>query len=151
MRPRGPASEKPEGNTTTALGACTAAGVNNGRNPVGLGGDDGQIEALGNVLGTLVARYAEHRFVLGIHGEELSLESCFQHVADEDVAQGHFPFAGTDDGHGAGFEEGREVMLFVHDEYSAECVRAAIDLPLPRGRRSRMGSGGFYPAGVACA
>jgi hypothetical protein len=45
-------------------------------------------------------------FVLGIDGEQLALEAGLQHVADDDVAEGHFPFGGADDGHGAGLEEG---------------------------------------------
>ena len=54
-----------------------------------------------------------------------SFESRLQHVADEHVAQGVFPFGGADDGDRAGFEEGGEVVLFVHGECSVGAVWAA--------------------------
>jgi hypothetical protein len=107
------------------LGAGAAAGIDNGRDAVGLGGDDHQVEALGDVLDALVTGHAEHLVVLGIDGEQLTFEPRLQHVADEHVAQGIFPFGGADDGDRAGFEEGGEVVLFVHGECSVGAVWAA--------------------------
>jgi hypothetical protein len=126
------------------LDAGAAAFLDQARHGCCRRADDCEIGTLAQRVDAGHARVTLHRVVLGIDRVQIALEASFDHVASQERADRIAPLAGADDGHRLRFEEGREVMLFVHDEYSAECVRAAIGLPLPRGRRSRYGVGADF-------
>ena len=48
--------------------------------------DDREVQTVGDILHRFVAGHAKHGLVLGIDGEQASLERRLEHVADQHVA-----------------------------------------------------------------